>query len=146
MPTLLFLCTGNYYRSRFVEHLFNAHAGRLGLPWVAESRGLAIERGVNNVGPIAVATLRALEARGVAVNSPARLPLQAQDEDFARAQRVIALYAREHRPLVERRFPAWAERVEYLAVPDVGELDVDAALGLMEQAVLVLLDELQRSG
>jgi protein-tyrosine phosphatase len=146
MPTLLFLCTGNYYRSRFVEHLFNAHAHRLGLPWVAESRGLAIERGINNVGPIAAVTLRALEARGVAVASPIRMPLQARDEEFAAAQRVIALYEREHRPLVEQRFPAWAERVEYLAVPDVGELGADAALSLMEQATLLLLDELQRSG
>lgn len=143
MPTLLFLCTGNYYRSRFVEHLFNAHATRLGLPWVAESRGLAIERGVNNVGPIATVTLRALESRGVALTSPARMPLQARDEDFAGAQRVIALYAPEHRPLVEQRFPAWADRVEYLAVPDVGELGVDAALRLMEHAVLGLLEELQ---
>lgn len=146
MPTLLFLCTGNYYRSRFVEHLFNANARRRGLPWTAESRGLAIELGINNIGPIAPATLRALEARGVAVAPPLRMPLQARDEDFTLAQRVIALYEREHRPLVEQRFPGWARHVEYLDVPDVGELGVDEALDLMERAVLALLDELQGDG
>ena len=146
MPTLLFLCTGNYYRSRFVEHLFNANARRLGLPWVAESRGLAIERGVNNSGPIAAATLGALASRGVVVAPPLRMPLQARDEDFTEAQRVIALYEREHRPLVVQRFPAWAEHVEYLDVPDVGELGVDEALGLMERSVQALLDELQGGG
>lgn len=146
MPTLLFLCTGNYYRSRFVEHLFNAHVQRLGHTWVAESRGLAIELGVHNIGPMAPATLRALEARGIALAPPLRMPLQAQEEDFAGAQRVIALYEREHRPLVAQRFPQWAERVEYLDVPDVGELGVDEALALMEQAVLALLDELQDGG
>ena len=52
--TVLFLCTGNYYRSRFAEVLFNSAAGRMGLPWRALSRGLAVERGVNNVGPMAV--------------------------------------------------------------------------------------------
>ncbi len=46
--TVLFLCTGNYYRSRFAEALFNSVAGRMGLPWRASSRGLALERGVNN--------------------------------------------------------------------------------------------------
>ncbi len=48
--TVLFLCTGNYYRSRFAEALFNSVAGKMGLPWRASSRGLALERGVNNIG------------------------------------------------------------------------------------------------
>jgi low molecular weight protein-tyrosine phosphatase len=52
--TVLFLCTGNYYRSRFAEILFNSVTGKMGLSWKATSRGLALERGVNNVGPMAV--------------------------------------------------------------------------------------------
>ena len=47
--TVLFLCTGNYYRSRFAEILFNSVAEKMGLPWKASSRGLALERGVNNI-------------------------------------------------------------------------------------------------
>jgi protein-tyrosine-phosphatase len=39
--TVLFLGTGNNYRSRFAEALFNSVAGRMGLPWRASSRGLA---------------------------------------------------------------------------------------------------------
>ena len=54
---ILFLCTGNHYRSRFAEILFNFVAGRMGLPWKAFSRGLALERGVNNVGPMAMSSL-----------------------------------------------------------------------------------------
>ena len=56
--TVLFLCTGDYYRSRFAEVLFNSVAGKMGLPWRASSRGLALERGVNNVGPMAVEAVR----------------------------------------------------------------------------------------
>jgi len=37
--TVLFLCTGNYYRSRHAEAVFNHHAERLGLGWRAVSRG-----------------------------------------------------------------------------------------------------------
>ncbi|NEQ20686.1 MAG: hypothetical protein F6K28_15895 [Microcoleus sp. SIO2G3] len=33
----LFLCTGNYSRSRFAEHLFNALAPKYGLHWIATS-------------------------------------------------------------------------------------------------------------
>jgi protein-tyrosine phosphatase len=75
--TVLFLCTGNYYRSRFAEILFNSVAGRMGLTWKSSSRGLALEWGVNNVGPMAVAAVKALEARGLrAVADFARFPIQ----------------------------------------------------------------------
>ena len=39
--TVLFLCTGNHYRSRFAEILFDSVARKLGLPWRASSKGLA---------------------------------------------------------------------------------------------------------
>jgi protein-tyrosine phosphatase len=43
VKTILFLCSGNYYRSRFAEEQFNHHAELAGLDWVAQSRGLALE-------------------------------------------------------------------------------------------------------
>jgi low molecular weight protein-tyrosine phosphatase len=74
--SVLFLCTGNYYRSRFAEILFNSVAGKMGLPWRASSRGLALERGVNNVGPMAAAAVKALETRGLrAAVDFARFPI-----------------------------------------------------------------------
>src|SRR5882724_141977 len=89
---VLFLCTGNYYRSRFAEILFNSVAGKMGLPWQASSRGLALERGVHNVGPMAVAAVRALEALGVrAAAAVTRLPAQVTTDDLERADRVVAL-------------------------------------------------------
>ena len=76
--TVLFLCTGNYYRSRFAEVLFNSVAGKMGLPWRASSRGLALERGVNNVGPMEVSAVKALEARGLrAAAEFGRFPIHA---------------------------------------------------------------------
>ena len=39
---VLFICTGNFYRSRFAEAVFNHHAELHKIPWVAFSRGLAI--------------------------------------------------------------------------------------------------------
>ena len=62
---ILFLCTGNYYRSRFAEHVFNHHAPAYQLPWRAFSRGLAIELLEEDAGPISPNTLTALAARGI---------------------------------------------------------------------------------
>jgi protein-tyrosine-phosphatase len=81
--TILFLCTGNYYRSRFAEVLFNFVAEMMDLPWKASSRGLALERGVNNIGPMVASAVRALEARGVhAAPDFVRSPIQVTVDDF----------------------------------------------------------------
>src|ERR671932_166675 len=107
--SVLFLCTGNYYRSRFAEVLFNSVAGSLGLPWRASSRGLALERGVHNVGPMAVSAVKALEGLGVrAAEECARPPAPVTLDDLEKADRIVALKDQEHRPLLLERFPAWA--------------------------------------
>jgi protein-tyrosine-phosphatase len=133
--TILFLCTGNYYRSRFAEILFNAVAVRMGLPWQASSRGLALERGVHNVGPMAVEAIAALEALGVrAAEAVTRWPAQVTPDDIEGADRVVALKLAEHLPLLQERFPAWADKVEFWHVDDAPE-----ALALIEREVMILV-------
>src|SRR2546423_13173318 len=95
--TVLFLCTGNYYRSRFAEVLFNSVADKMGLAWQASSRGLALERGVNNVGPMAVSAIKALEALGVCAGDDcARPPAQGTAEDLEAADPVGGPKQDEH--------------------------------------------------
>src|SRR5689334_10207605 len=74
MKTVLFLCTGNYYRSRFAEELFNHWAEQYALDWAARSRALAIERGKANVGPISRLVVHALEKKGIQPQGHARMP------------------------------------------------------------------------
>ncbi len=138
----LFLCTENYYRSRFAEILFNWAAGKIGLPWRALSRGLALERGVNNVGPMAVSAVKALEALGVrATDAVTRLPMQVTTDDLERAALIVALKHAEHLPLLQERFPAWAEKVEFWHVDDAPEV-----LGLIEQEVMGLVARILGGG
>lgn len=139
---VLFLCTGNYYRSRFAEALFNSVAGRMGLPWRASSRGLALERGVNNVGPMAVEAIKALEAMGVGDGDAiTRMPAQVTTDDLERADRVVALKRDEHLPLLQERFPPWVEKVEFWHVDDAPEV-----LGLIEQEVMGLVARILGGG
>src|SRR5437868_2632035 len=117
--TVLFLCTGNYYRSRHAEAVFNHSAASAGLGWRAASRGLALEFGANNIGPMSRATAARLAALGIPHEPYLRFPLRVTEADLAAARLVVALKEAEHRPLMAERFPAWVERAEYWAVHDV---------------------------
>src|SRR5262245_45857961 len=132
--TVLFLCTGNYFRSRFAEILFNSVASKMGLPWQASSRGLALERGRGNVGPIAPSVASLLGTLGIrAPDAIARIPLQVVVDDLEGAHFIVGLKEDEHLPLLQERFPAWANKVEYWSVDDAPE-----ALALIEREVMSL--------
>jgi protein-tyrosine-phosphatase len=118
MKRVLFLCTGNYYRSRFAEHLFNDRVRRAGLEWEASSRALAIERGKGNVGPMSIHAVEALAERGVRLSTE-RLPLPCTVEDLVSADLAIAVKEAEHRPLLSERFAGWERRVTYWHVHDI---------------------------
>lgn len=143
-PVLLFLCTGNYYRSRFAELLFNQHATSAHLPWCAESRGIALDLGVNNRGPISPSALAGLRRRGITLGADVRFPQQVQKDDFLRATRIIALDETEHRPLLMHRFPAWVDRVEFWHVPDVPRASAPAALATMDTEIHHLIRALSQ--
>jgi len=150
MQSLLFLCTGNYYRRRHAPWLFNrlAAEARLpwrALPWRAESRGLAIERDVDNVVPMSRRAPSRLAERGVIVPDDVRYPLQVAEADFTVATRTIALCEQEHRPILLERFTAWADRVEYWTIEDVEFVSADLALPAIECEVERLVTELTRT-
>ena len=106
------------------------------------TRGLALERGVHNVGPMAVVAVKALEARGLrGIADLARLPAQVTADDFDIADWLVALKEAEHLPLLQERFPAWVEKVEFWRVDDAPEV-----LGLIEQEVLGLVARILGGG
>lgn len=143
---LLFLCTGNYYRSRFAEYLFNHHAPEYQLPWRAFSRGLAIELLEEDAGPISQNTIKGLNARGIPVENEVRSPIALAEQDLIVAHHVIALKHTEHHPLMTRKFPDWSERIEYWQVHDIDFVTPEVALPQIEQAVKGLLERLAMSG
>ena len=143
MKKILFLCTGNYYRSRYAEEIFNHKAKREGLPWRAFSRGAAERGSPDNVGPMSRFALEALEAQAIAPEGGVRAPMPCVAADFREADLVIALKDAEHRPLIERRFPEVAGNVSYWNVDDIEFAPPSIALAMIDSQVRELIATLQ---
>jgi predicted translation initiation factor SUI1 len=91
---------------------------------------------------MAVSAIQALEAMGVrAADAVARLPAQVTTDDLGGAALIVALKQVEHLPLLQERFPTWAEKVEFWHVDDA-----PGVLGLIEREVMGLVARLLGGG
>ncbi len=138
MREVLFICTGNYYRSRFAEAVFNHVARRDGLPWRAFSRGLAIHLAEGNLSRH---TGAALDERGIDPSHTGPTRVSLTEEDLARAHRIVALKRDEHHAMMLAQFPSWADRITYWAVHDLDAAEPAQALAEIEILVAELIRE-----
>ncbi|MEM9187375.1 MAG: low molecular weight phosphatase family protein [Planctomycetota bacterium] len=139
MPKLLFLCTGNYYRSRFAEFYFRHLASKRGIAWEVDSRGLELHD--TNPGPLSRHTRTECQRRGVSIE-PLRDPLPATLDDLRSAELVVAVKEAEHRWRIREQFPGWEDRVEYWAVHDLDAATADEALPRLAALVEAVADRL----
>lgn len=145
MKQVLFLCTGNYYRSRLAETYFN-HLARQepAAGWQARSRGLQITPG--NIGPLSPHTRSWLTAQKIPLADPLGVPTPVKEADFWNANHIVAVKEAEHRPLMEKYFPHWAERVEYWHVHDLDAATPEDAIPGLVDRVQHLYERLQLEG
>lgn len=143
--TVVFVCTANFYRSRFCEHWFNAQAEARALDWRATSRGLRTWM-ADGYGPIASHTVERLSERGIRLDGNLRFPLSLSASDLEQADLVVALKEAEHRAMMLDQFPAWADRIEYWHVDDIDCATADEALPQCETNVLALIERLACNG
>ncbi len=121
---VLFICSGNYYRSRLAEILFNHESAAAGLAWEAESRGLLSTGELKGMSEHAIAHLKQAKLADLAAPRP-RDPLVADVEDLTSADLVIALCREEHKPMIEQKFLALAKamhktgRIRYWNIYDI---------------------------
>ena len=135
---ILFICTGNYYRSRFAEAVFNHHAELSHIPWTAFSRGLAVHLAEGQLSPL---TLQALGERKIELRHTGIDRNQLSESDLLYSGRQIALDRNEHLVMMRGQFPDWADRIEYWDVPDALFESPAKALPEIERRTLELLKE-----
>jgi protein-tyrosine phosphatase len=139
---VIFICTGNYYRSRYAEIYFNARVPAAS-GYYAVSRGFRLSS--QNAGQIAPCVLDRLHTQQIVVAEQMRSPRQLQAEELTETDRVIVLDETEHRRYVEQDLPTWRARITYWHVPDIHDMPVEQALQLIEIEVDALLRQLLHS-
>ena len=142
MKQVLFLCSANYYRSRFAEHFFNWLAEQEGLAWRADSRGLAVDSSAN-IGRISRHTVEALAARGIRIDGQHRYPKKLTGTDLANADLVVAVKEAEHRAMMAGQFPQWVDRIEYWHVDDLDCAPPEEAIPVLEKNIRALVARLR---
>lgn len=139
MNQVLFICTGNFYRSRYAEMLFNYTTKDYMLKWTSFSRGF---RSSDREAPISRHTMRGLTAKGV-FPTQVRYPIKLSAADLALAHRIILMDEQEHRPMLESDFSEWSDHVEYWNIQDIDFESPDIALDHLNQNIDLLIGSLE---
>lgn len=132
MKKCLFLCTGNYYRSRFAEYYLRHLIANTDLRWTTASRGLALSDA--NEGALSIYTQRECERLGVSTE-PLDLPKHLLEADLISSDHVIAVKETEHRALMRNSFPEWEDRIDYWEVHDLDCATPKETLGVLRELV-----------
>jgi protein-tyrosine phosphatase len=113
---VLFVCTGNYYRSRIAEILFNHLAAKHALPLKGFSRGLRLnpQKNTGSISPHAMPFLSQIDISPAQIGEAAALG----SDDLRLAGHIIVMDETEHRPMMREKFPEWEDKVEYWQMED----------------------------
>ena len=140
---VLFICTGNYYRSRLAEAVFNYNFGEGKSNWTAFSRGL-------NPGyltpkqrqfPVSIYSLKKLDDLKIPHKYIEGKPTQLTQADLDQSDVIVAVHRKEHEPMLTKQFPDYdLKKVEFWEVPDGGksEKEFNQALQIVYEKTLEL--------
>ncbi len=134
---VLFICTGNYYRSRFAEVFFNHYAQKYNLDCVGFSRGFQ-----ESTRPFAISpnAQNGLESKNIPFDL-SRFPIKLQPKDFMAADQIILMDEIEHYPMLKEEYPEWMNRAIFWQIRDIDFESPCSALPKLEQQLEVLLND-----
>lgn len=143
MKTTLFLCTGNYYRSRFAEEVFNFQAIEKGIQWRADSAGLKVkETRHENKGTISPHAMEGFKRFNIEPIQHGREPKDVDETHLRESDLIIATSLAEHKPMIQELIPEYMDKIIFWEVEDIEFETPGKALPRLQKAILALVDQL----
>jgi protein-tyrosine phosphatase len=135
--TVLFICTGNYYRSRYAQAVFNEQATP---GWNAVSRGL--DTSTPHSAPVSPLVVADLTRRHIDLARVAGTPQPLTRKDLDAADVVVLLDGAEHEPMLRAQFPDFPlSKVRSWSVQDVPKTQpADAFAAIWKQVESLIRD------
>jgi len=117
---ICFVCTGNYFRSRFAEAWFNHKMQELKVEptWSSISRGLKVDD-ANSRAVISPLTEAALQRKKISLKFTGEKPTTLTQEDCAKSAMIICIDLDEHRPMMNVVCPGFEHKTFYWNVKDL---------------------------
>ncbi len=146
---ITFVCTGNYYRSRFAEAYFNYVSDILSLGFVADSSGLAIHLAdelAEEYGEISPDSRSELEKFGIPEKYYERNRKSLTAEEIESSDYLIAMDEEEHVDMVKERFPEYKKRFSYLKIKDIFDWKPEKTLSEIQKEVEAILNKIVETG
>ncbi len=146
---VLFVCTGNYFRSRFAQAFFNylgdQQKNHPSIHWQAFSRGFEISllNSEQRKVPVSEFTMKKLNEMQIPLSYVQGQPTQVSQADLDRADRIVLMNEREHRRYLEHGFPGLdLKKVCFWHVEDIDQIAPTIALEALRVQVEKLFLEL----
>lgn len=140
-PRICFVCTGNYYRSRFAEEYFNQKASERGLACRAESRGTSVDVPVpwpTGMSPVAV---EQLAKHGITPTGTNRWPVALSGSDASTFDIFVALNRNEHAEAMQRAGIA-SNSIVFWTIEDVANAPADQEIPRLVTELDAFIDTL----
>lgn len=140
--TILFICTGNYYRSRFAEIYYSHLIQEAGIHQEVFSRGFEVLlHGHKNEGPISKHSRGYFKELGIQSEKFDDYPVQLEELDLEKADRIYLMDSKEHAPMYKKYFPERKDNIVMWDFADDYIEDPNQVLPRLREAVENLVEE-----
>ena len=129
---VLFICTGNFFRSRYAEAHFNCMCDWNKCSHYAVSAGVTIDP---QIGPISTYSLYRMVERGIDAKFASPHAKRLYKGDIEEADIALCMYEKEHKPMMKLFFEDIENKIVYFNIPDINENSPNKSLDMVETEV-----------
>lgn len=138
MTSFIFICTGNFYRSRFAEAYFNFLSDKFQLPAFAKSAGfkphLADDKAAVE-GEISLLAKNKLDTMGISKVYYDKKRELLEENMLKEADFIIVLDKDEHFSMMKELFPKYLEKSIFYDAKDIEFCDHNIALNYIKKMI-----------